>query len=170
MITQPVEKASPKNTIVAGYADPSEMPLAGYATLLSAYALGMGAFLTLAAPKLPSRIAPSDVLLMGIATHEITRVLTRDWVTAPLRAPFTRYEKSLGNGEVLEKSRGTGLQKAIGDLLTCQWCSGPWVAGALTIGLVFQPKITRVVAGMFTAVAVSDVLHHLYAGAKKLAK
>ncbi len=32
----------------------------------------------------------SDLLLMGIATHKITRTAARDRVTAPIRAPFTK--------------------------------------------------------------------------------
>lgn len=63
--------------------------------------------------------------------------------------------------------RGTGLRKAIGDLVTCPWCTGPWVAGALMAGLVSRPRATRVIAGGFAAVAVSDFLHHAYQAFKE---
>lgn len=101
-----------------------------------------------------------------VATHKLTRILTKDWVTAPPRAPFVRYEGSAGGGEVREKVRGTGLRKAVGDLLTCPWCTGPWVAGALVAALVTRPQSTRVVAAGFSAVALSDFLHHTYQAAK----
>lgn len=72
----------------------------------------------------------------GVATHWLSRIITKDWVTIPVRAPFTRYRKSLPGGEVLEESRGKGLRRAVDDLPTCQFCIGPWVAGALAAGLV----------------------------------
>jgi len=82
-------------------------------------------------------------------------------------APFTHYEKSIGSGEVLEKARGSGLRRAVGDLLTCSWCIGPWIATGLGVGLVLQPKITRFIASVFVAMTASDFLHHAYAAAKK---
>ena len=48
------------------------------------------------------------MLLFGIATHKIGRIITKDWVTSPIRAPFTRYEESVGGGEVKEQSRAKG--------------------------------------------------------------
>jgi hypothetical protein len=107
-------------------------------------------------------VSAADIALLGVATHKLTRIVTKDWVTAPVRAPFVRYEGSAGGGEVKEKARGRGLGKAIGDLLTCPWCTGPWVAGALMAGLVSRPRPTRVVAAAFSAVAVSDFLHQVY--------
>src|SRR5262249_11978998 len=113
------------------------------------------------AGRLPSRPRVGDLVLVGVATYKLTRVVTRDWVTAPLRAPFTQYVTSLGHGEVKEKSRGRGLQRAVGDLLTCPFCSGPWIAGALLGGLAVAPRVTRFIAGIFAAVALSDALHHV---------
>lgn len=151
-----------------GYA-PTYSPLGGYATLLGAWTALYGAALTLGVRKgvLPERISPGDVVLLGVATHKLTRVLTKDWVTAPLRAPFVRYEESVGGGEVKESARGRGLRRAIGDLVTCPWCSGPWVAGALVAGLLGSPRVTRLVAGTFSVVAVSDFLHHAYGAVKR---
>lgn len=144
-------------------------PLGGYATLLGAFSAVYGGLLAAGARsrRLPKRIDPGDVVLLGVATHKLTRVITKDWVTAPLRAPFVRYEESVGAGEVKESSRGGGLRKAVGDLVTCPWCSGPWVAGALVAGLVRSPRATRVVAATFTAVTLSDFLHHGYAALRK---
>jgi hypothetical protein len=151
-----------------GYSE-VDTPLAGYAILLGAWT-GVYGGLLLAADRrgvLPERIDPADVLLMGVATHKLTRIATKDWVTAPIRAPFVRYEGSAGGGEVKEGARGSGLRKAIGDLLTCPWCTGPWVGGALMAALVMRPRATRVLAAGFAAVAVSDFIHSLYEAAKQ---
>lgn len=142
-------------------------PLGGYATLLGAWSALYGGLLLTADRRdaLPDRVDPADILLLGVATHKLTRILTKDWVTAPVRAPFVRYEGSAGGGEVEEEARGRGLRKAVGDLLTCPWCTGPWVAGALLAGLVTRPRVTRTLAAGFSAVAVSDFLHHAYEAA-----
>lgn len=147
----------------------SPTPLRGYATLLAAWSVTFGSLLAAAAAtdRLPSRIDPADVILLGVATHKVTRILTKDWVTAPLRAPFVRYEGSAGSGEVREKARGRGLRRAVGDLVTCPFCTGPWVAGAFLAGLIARPRVTRTVAAAFSAVAVSDLLHQAYGAARK---
>ena len=146
-----------------GYGGGDQMPLAGYATLLGAWvglfgSVGYG----LARRRMLPRLRGRDIALLGIATHKITRIATKDWVTAPLRASFTRYDGSLGSGEVKEKSRGRGLRRAMGDLLTCNYCTGPWVAGALLAAWARAPDATRTVAVLFTAVATSDFLHETY--------
>jgi hypothetical protein len=150
-----------------GYGGESEMPLGGYAALLGAYSVIFAGGLSLVRRKLPRRFQAGDVLLLGVGAHKIARILTKDWVTSPLRAPFVRYEESAGGGEVTETSRGRGLRRAVGDLLTCPWCAAPWVGGALVLGLAAAPRITRTIAALFTAVTLSDFLNHAYAAAKK---
>ena len=154
-----------------GYSE-EPTPLGGYTTLLAAWSSLFGGLLASAAvkKKLPRRIQAGDIVLLGVATHKLTRIVTKDWVTAPVRAPFVHYEESAGDGEVKESVRGTGLRKAVGDLLTCPWCTGPWVAGALMSGLVARPRATRAVAATFAAVAVSDFLHRGYRVMEKLSE
>ncbi len=154
--------------IFAGYSPEHPMPLGGYATLLGAWGLGVGIFLVSARDRLPRRIAWSDFVLLSLATHKVSRIVTKDWVTSPLRAPFVRYQKSAGGGEVEEKAQGQGLRRAIGDLLTCQFCIAPWIAAVIGGGFVVAPRATRYLASIFGAVAVSDTLQHRYATEKRL--
>ena len=105
---------------------------------------------------------PVDIVMLGVATHKIGRIITKDWVTSPLRAPFVEYTESAGSGEVKERSRGHGLQRATGDLLTCPWCIAPWVAGTLYSLFLMNPRAARIVAAGFTSVAVSDFLQHAH--------
>jgi hypothetical protein len=148
------------------YARASEenAPLGAYATLLATFTACFGTLLILGARRgvLPRRWRAGDLVLLALATHKLTRVLTRDKATAPLRAAFTHYEGSAGHGEVNETARGRGLRRAIGDLVTCPFCAGPWVASALAAGLVYRPRATRAIASVFTAVALSDWLHRGY--------
>jgi hypothetical protein len=140
------------------------MPLGGYGVLLGIYGAGMATALTWLHKRdaLPERIGLGDTLLMGVATHKLTRIITKDWVTAPLRAPFTRYKESRGGGEVAEEARGTGMRKAVGDLLTCPFCTGPWVAGGLAITYALQPRVGRFIATILATTTVSDFLHRGY--------
>ena len=63
-----------------------------------------------------------DVALIGVATHKFSRMAAKDKVTSPFRAPFSRFLEKGSPGEIEEESRGTGVQKAIGDLVTCPYC------------------------------------------------
>lgn len=150
-------------------------PLAAYGELVGLYNLAFVVFV--AATKasgrpLPERLALGDVLLVGVATFKLSRLLARDVVTSPLRAPFTTYEGMAGEGEVNGKPRGEGMQRALGELLSCPFCTGTWVAAFLAYALVLSPPLTRLVAGILSAHALADFLQLAYGaaaiGARKL--
>jgi len=161
----------PAREAIEAYAgdEADELPIGGYATMMAVF---LGSFVGLVAAarkadRLPRRVAFRDIALIGAATHKLTRIVTRERVAIPLRVPFTHYEGRDGAGQVKEEPRGHGIQRAIGTLITCQYCAGPWVATGLTAGLVFAPRATRLACGMLTAVAISDFLHQAYAGARR---
>jgi hypothetical protein len=70
---------------------------------------------------------------------------------------------------VSEKPRGKGLRRSLGELLTCHFCVGQWVASFFTYGLVFAPAVTRLVASIFAVVTLSDHLHQTYKALMKRA-
>ncbi len=151
--------------IFEGYKGGDEMPLAGYATLFGVYNSAILAMLL--TEKTPGEkslddINLTDILLLGVATYKISRIISSDRVTSPLRAPFMEYIEPDGASEVKEKVRGTGLQRAVGDLLHCPFCLSPWVAAALGAGMIVRPKTTRFLSKVFAAVALADVLQHAY--------
>jgi Protein of unknown function (DUF1360) len=67
------------------------MPLGGYATLLGIWGTEVGAFLAAFHKRLPKRMSWTDFVLLSVATHKLSRIVTKDWVTSLLRAPFVRY-------------------------------------------------------------------------------
>lgn len=151
------------------YAD-APMPLRDYAGLTAAFNVAMIGGLALAersGRRIPDRVSVGDILLVGVATQRLSRVITKDRVTSFARAPFTRYEEPGGHGEIEEHARGTGMRRAVGQLLTCPYCIGQWVAGGLTLGLVVAPRPTRLAAAMFTAIAIADTLQLAYKAAEK---
>lgn len=148
------------------YAGDEDRPLEGYVAAMATYGAFAGVVLMAAASRrkdAPEHYALMDIALTGIATHKLTRILTKDSVTSPLRAPFTRYKESGGPAEVMEEVRGTGVKHAVGELITCPFCMSPWIATALTGGLVVAPRFTRAVTAVFSAVALSDHLQLTYA-------
>ena len=147
------------------YAGREEMPLGGYAAIMGAFVALFGPMLFVASRRgaLPRSWRLRDIVLIGIASHKFSRILTRDTVTAPLRAPFTRFEKKIGAGEVEEKPRGRGLQRALGSLASCQYCSSVWTAASLTALHLARPRMARTVAAVLTMVTVSDWMHRAYA-------
>lgn len=146
-----------------------EQLLAEYAALLGFYIASV-AVLTGTAneqKRFPKRFSLLDLALLGIATHKLSRIIAKDRITGILRAPFVSYIRSAGAGEVEEEPRGRGIQRGIGQLISCPYCMAPWCATALAFGLVFAPPATRFFAGILTSVAASDFLQRAYLAAKK---
>src|SRR5689334_15082849 len=119
-----------------GYAPEGEHPIGAYAVLLSTYGgmvAGLGALVG-RRRALPDQFEARDYLLLAVATHKLSRIVTKDAVGAAVRAPFTRFEAPAGEGEVHEAVRGSGLRHAIGELLTCPFCLSVWVATIFSFG------------------------------------
>ena len=156
---------------VAGYADPDERPpFLPYLTFMSIFGTLVAAALALAkrqGRELPERVPAGQLLLIGTASHKLSRLVSKDKVTSPLRAPFTELEGKGGPAEFEERSRGTGLRKAIGELLICPFCLGLWVVAAFSVGLIFAPRVTRFVASLFSALTISDFFQIAYKAAEE---
>lgn len=151
------------------YAAGHDRPLGAYLGTMAAYGAavaGASALIYRSGRPLPERPSWSDLALIAGATHKISRLVTKDPVTSPLRVPFTRYEGTSGPAELSEEVRGTGARKTVGELVTCPFCVGQWVATGLALGMVLLPRPTRLAAGTFTALAGADFLQFLYARAE----
>ncbi|MBA3619628.1 MAG: DUF1360 domain-containing protein [Actinomycetota bacterium] len=156
----------------AAYAGDAERPLRAYSALLGSYGAAAGGLAALAGvlgKRPPERITPWDVWLIGMATHKVSRLLAKDPVTSPLRAPFTRFEGLSGEAELAEQARGHGAQHAIGELLTCPFCVGQWIATGFSAGLVFAPRLSRLTAATFASLAVADILQFAYTAVEQRA-
>ncbi|MEU4236016.1 DUF1360 domain-containing protein [Actinoplanes sp. NPDC026619] len=155
-----------------GYSPHEHRPMDGYLVAMTAFG-GLAATLVAAARisgrPVPERPSLGDVALISIATHKLSRLLAKDAVTSPLRAPFTRYAEPAGAAELNEEVRdhGSSVRHGIGELVTCPFCLAVWVATGLTGGLVLAPRLTRLAATTLTATAVSDFLQFAYDAAKR---
>jgi hypothetical protein len=156
---------------VAGYADPEERPpLLPYLGFMSIFGTLLVAALAVArreGRELPEHVSPGQLLLVGIASHKLSRIVAKDKVTSPLRAPFTELEGKGGPAELEERSRGTGVRRAIGELLICPFCLNLWVIAAFSVGLLFAPRVTRFLASLFAALTIADFLQIAYKAAEE---
>ena len=170
--TTTTEDDSVDDSLVAGYAPDGDRPLRGYAALMGVY----GTAVTAGAVALRRRgrplpdVRPVDIVLIGVATHKMARRVTKDSVTSPLRAPFTRYEGVAGPAELKEGVRGSGVRKAVGELISCPFCISQWVATGFTFGLLTAPRATRWAASVFASLALADFLQFAYAWAEQQAE
>jgi uncharacterized protein DUF1360 len=144
-----------------GYSDEPK-PLVEYAATTLVFNALVGAALAAGRDRLPERVGPGDIVLMGVASHKLSRLVAKDRVTSFLRAPFVRYEGEGGPGEVSESPRGTGMRRTLGELLVCPYCLGQWVTAGYATGLLFAPRTTRFVGSIFAGLTVSDFLQVAY--------
>ena len=155
----------PSKDIFEGYNQHEDISLCSYGVLGGAFNLILGLFLLaarLAGRSIPERVDARDIALLGMATHKLSLIGSQDAITSPLRAPFTELREKESPKEVNEKPRGEGLRRSVGELLTCKFCLSVWVASLFTYGLVLAPRVTRLVAALFSVVTVSDYLHQAY--------
>jgi hypothetical protein len=155
----------------AGYAEPDERPpLAAYATFAAVFHGAMAGAVVAAKRSgrdLPERVGARDIALIGVASYKLSRLVAKKKVTSFVRAPFTELEGRGGPAELEEHARGTGLQRAVGELLTCPYCLGLWASGGFHAGLLFGPRTTRFSASVLAAMAISDFLQIAYKAAEQ---
>jgi Protein of unknown function (DUF1360) len=137
-----------------------QAPTGSYTAFVAAYNLAFAG--ALLGARLTRRTLPKpgldEIALYGVATHKLSRLLTKEKVTAPLRAPFAEYDDKGGPAEVEERPRGSGARRAIGELVTCPYCLDQWVASGFVVASIFAPRATRMTASVFATVAVADFL------------
>jgi hypothetical protein len=156
------------------YSPHEHRPLDGYLVAMGAFgalAAGLAAAAKLTGRRPPVRPAAADVVLISIATHKLSRLLAKDAVASPLRAPLARFAGPAGAAELNEEVRdaGSSVRHGLGELITCPFCLAVWVATGLTGGLVLAPRLTRLATTALTATAVSDFLQLAYDRAKRAA-
>ncbi|HEY3844007.1 MAG TPA: DUF1360 domain-containing protein [Acidimicrobiales bacterium] len=164
--TRAVKKAAQSTSASKAASRPEgdPRPLRAYAAILASYAVLSGS-LALGLRHKRFRLqalGPMDLVLYGLATEHLGRVITKDSVTAVLRSPFTRFKDPAGEGEVNEEVIGDGHRHAIGELISCPFCVAQWVATGLVAGSVGAPTLTTAVVSVSAAARASDYLQLLY--------
>jgi hypothetical protein len=155
----------------AGYAPSQEQPpFAAYATFATAFHAAMAGAVVAAKRSgrdLPQRVEAGDIVLIGMASYKLSRLVSKKKITAFVRAPFTELEGKGGPAELEEKPRGSGARRALGELLVCPYCLGLWASGAFHAGLLLAPRTTRFSASVLAAMSISDFLQIAYKAAEE---
>src|SRR4051812_40657350 len=143
-------------------------PLGAYGAIAAAFngLFAAGLIAARRRERLPDRFGAGDVALLAGATAKLSRLIAKDRVTSVFRAPFTSYEDDGGWGGVGGGAGGRGLQRAMGELLVCQYGVSQWVAAGMVIGHALAPRETRLVAGTFTVFGLADMLNVAYSAAQ----
>lgn len=140
--------------------------IAGYLSVMSVFGTvvaATGVWARRHGRGLAASYAAGDLVLGAIATHKFSRLISKEGVTTPLRAPFTEWQGNIGSAEVNETPRPEPVRHVVGELLTCPFCLAPWIATVYVALLTLAPPVARAWAAVFGIVAGSDFLQHAYA-------
>ena len=113
--------------------------------------------------RLPTSIRPFDFALLGLAAARLTDIISTDQIMEWLRRPFVKMETTEIAGREVETrtGRGRGLKKVIGDLLSCPWCVGVWVAASLTYAYYLMPSVIWVFILIMAIAEIGSLLQTL---------
>lgn len=83
-------------------------------------------------------------VILGLATYRVTRLFTRDMITARLRDAFW--------------AKFPPESTYLGYLSTCEWCFSFWIAAGFTGAFLIAPSVTSIVAIIYAVSAVAGLL------------
>jgi Protein of unknown function (DUF1360) len=132
-------------------------PYTSYATIFTTFFGGLTTAATIARAlgREPRELSSLDLLTLSAATFKASRTISRDKVGSFLREPFVEGAAYVGDEEV---PAGEGVQRAIGELVTCTRCVGTWVAAGLGSTQVIAPRFGRLLTWTLAAAAANDFL------------
>lgn len=106
-------------------------------------------------------LRPFDLLLLGLSSYRMGRLIAYDKVMETYRSPFSQtVPDPTGAGDSVEP-KGPGWRRAIGELICCPICSGTWVAAALVYGLSLAPRLTRTFMAIMSSIGLGELLNAL---------
>jgi Protein of unknown function (DUF1360) len=127
-------------------------PLPEYATLAAAFWAVFALFLATNRERLPHRFRFGDLAGIALSSYKLSRLITTEDVTAFVRAPVTEDPGA-------QRPKPHGMERVLGELLTCPYCIGLWITSALAYTQVLFPRETRFFNSIFGSYAVTDFLH-----------
>ncbi len=105
-------------------------------------------------------IAWLEFIIFSTAVFRLTRLLVYDQITEWIRSPFIEeYEEKNNEGEteVYLRPKSGGVRGWFGNLLSCYWCTGIWMAIGLFVirfylPVVYKPVVIVLAAAGFAAI------------------
>jgi len=135
-------------------------PYGSYAAILATFAgVLAGTSAVERALRRQARTSPFDLVLLSAATFKAARAISRERVGSVLREPFVETDGDPAEDEsVEERPAGQGLQRAVGELVTCTRCAGTWAAAGLIATQAVAPRFGRLLTWTLAAGAANDFL------------
>ena len=109
-------------------------PLAGYSLVGGAFGAAVVGVAAFGRPV--ERPSALDLALIAGATFETARIVSRERLGSVVRAPFVEGEATSPDAA----PACDGLQRAIGELVTCTRCVGTWAALGLVAARTVAPR------------------------------
>jgi hypothetical protein len=141
-------------------------PHSAYALIIASYLTFFSLVAALAGRKrrLSAEFPPGrDLLIIGLATFRLSRLVAHDRVTSVLRLPFV--EEGKGEEQIegtKEQPKGRGLQLAVGQLLNCSWCASIW-AGTFNVGVyTLFPRLGRLFLLVLSSSGIAEMLDPIF--------
>jgi hypothetical protein len=128
--------------------DDREPEYPAYAAIIGTFLAGLGVVSLLARRSPPATAL--DLVALSAATFKASRTLSHERVASFMREPFVEGEE--------ERPAGEGLQRAVGELVTCSRCMGTWVAAGLASTQMVAPRFGRALTWTLGAAAANDFL------------
>ena len=128
-------------------------PYDAYAAIAGIFLGSLGAVAALAHRSPPGTAL--ELIALSAATFKASRALSRERVGSFMRQPFVEGEADTGEDE---RPAGTGLQRAVGELVTCPRCLGTWTAAGLASTQMLTPRFGRLLTWTLGASAANDFL------------
>ncbi|MGE7602059.1 DUF1360 domain-containing protein [Peribacillus sp. NPDC097675] len=101
------------------------------------------------------------VLLLGLASFRLTRLIVFDKITEPLRRPFYKEieeKNEEGISEIYLVPQEKGLRGWVGQLLSCFWCVGVWSSLFLVVLYLEHVFIGEVLILILAVAAVGSII------------
>jgi hypothetical protein len=129
-------------------------------TLISVFVGVMAAFIgRLARRDETLTLNPFELLMLGLSSFRIGRMIAFEGVAEPLREPFTdTLPDASGAGQTVVAS-GYGVRRVFGELLSCPICIGTWAAAGLVYGLQVLPRPTRVLLAVMSSTGIGELCY-----------
>ena len=104
------------------------------------------------------RLRPFDLVLLALSTYRASRMVAYDKIASTYRESFTKTVPDESGAGKTTAPTGSGIRRAVGELITCPVCNGTWIAAVLVYGLRIAPRPTRVLLAILGAAGANEML------------
>jgi hypothetical protein len=104
---------------------------------------------------------PFELVLLGLASFRVGRMIAFEGVAAPIREPFTETRPDASGAGQTVVASGSGARRVFGELVSCPICVGTWVAAGLVYGLHLLPRPTRLFLTIVGTTGVAELCYSL---------